>query len=206
MNFRQFNHPNEDALYQLADGQQGFFTAKQSIDCGFSSKNHAYYVKKGKWIKEGRGIYRLANYPQGERPDLILWYLWSRNLQDIPQGIYSHQTALDLYDLCDIMPSRLHMTVPKNFRRRIAIPKILKIYKRDILDIDIKYYLGVKVISPLRTLIDVIEEESLSHDLIQQAISNALNRGLIISRTDFIEHFYVKNSPSLIQKIEEYFK
>ena len=46
-------------LFQVADNQQGFFTAKQAIKCGISSKNHAYFIKTDKWIKEGRGIYRL---------------------------------------------------------------------------------------------------------------------------------------------------
>ena len=46
-------------LFQVADNQQGFFTTKQAIKCGISSKNHAYFIKTDKWIKEGRGIYRL---------------------------------------------------------------------------------------------------------------------------------------------------
>ena len=48
------------------------------------------------WIREHRGIYRLADFPTTERPDLMLWYLWSKNRQEIPEGIYSHETALSL--------------------------------------------------------------------------------------------------------------
>lgn len=44
-----------------------------------------------------------------------------------PQGVYSHQTALTLHELTDVMPSRLHMTVPKTFRRGATIPKGLVI-------------------------------------------------------------------------------
>jgi predicted transcriptional regulator of viral defense system len=36
--------------------------------------------------------------------------------------VYSHQTALSLFDLSDLMPSRLHMTVPPGFRRSAPIP------------------------------------------------------------------------------------
>jgi len=41
-------------------------------------------------------LYRLADFPTTERPDLMLWYLWSKNRQEIPEGIYSHETALSL--------------------------------------------------------------------------------------------------------------
>src|SRR3990172_2460417 len=145
-------------LFEIAESQQGFFTSKQAINCGFSSKNHQYFVKKGKWINEGWGIYRLANYPVTERPDLMKWYLWSRNKNDIPQAVFSHETALMLYDLSDVMPDKIHMTVPKKFRKFNKIPKILKIYKMDLSDSDIRIYLSIKVTTVIRTIIDIIEE------------------------------------------------
>jgi len=43
----------------------------------------------------------------------MLWYLWSQNRQEIPKGVYSHNTALSLHELSDLMPSKLHMTAPK---------------------------------------------------------------------------------------------
>ena len=104
-------------LYEVARSQQGFFTTKQAIRAGFSEKVHTYHVKAGNWIREHRGIYRLAEFPTPERPDLMLWYLWSQNRQEVSQGPYSHETALSLHELSDVMPSKLHMTVPKTFRR-----------------------------------------------------------------------------------------
>ena len=53
----------------------------------------------------------------------MLWYLWSQNRQENPEGAYSHDTALSLHELSDIMPSKLHMTVPKRFRRNSRIPE-----------------------------------------------------------------------------------
>jgi hypothetical protein len=48
------------------------------------------------WIREHRGIYRLADFPVPERRDLMFWYLWSQNRQEVPEGTYSHDTALSL--------------------------------------------------------------------------------------------------------------
>src|SRR5438445_11168083 len=95
-------------LYEIAEGQQGFFTTRQALAAGFAENTHPYHVQAGNWIREYRGIYRLAQFPQPEQPDLMLWSLWSRNRQGIIEGVYSHQTALSLYDLSDLMPAKLH--------------------------------------------------------------------------------------------------
>jgi predicted transcriptional regulator of viral defense system len=79
-------------------------------------------VKVGNWIREYRGIYRLALFPMAEHPDLVKWALWSRNRNEAPEGVYSHRTALSLYELSDLNPAKLHMTVPAHFRRNSEIP------------------------------------------------------------------------------------
>jgi hypothetical protein len=74
-------------LYETAQSQQGFFTTKQAIRGGLAEKTHAYHVKAGNWIRVHRGIYRLADFPPAERPDLMLWYLWSQNRREIPDPV-----------------------------------------------------------------------------------------------------------------------
>src|SRR5258708_35136499 len=110
-------------LYEIAQSQQGFFTTKQATRAGFAEKTHTYHVKVGNWIREHRGIYRLAGFSTAARPDLMLWYLWSQNRKEVPEGTYSHDTALSLHELSDIMPSKLHMTVPKHFRSNSPMPE-----------------------------------------------------------------------------------
>src|SRR5215471_3753870 len=96
-------------LFEFAEQQQGFFTTKQAKAAGYAENTHPYHVHVGNWIREHRGIYRLANFPQNDRPDLMLWWLWSKNRDGVSQGVYSHETALSLHDLTDLMPSKLHM-------------------------------------------------------------------------------------------------
>jgi predicted transcriptional regulator of viral defense system len=166
-------------LYETAQSQQGFFTTKQATRAGFAEKTHAYHVKVGNWIREHRGIYRLAEFPPAERPDLMLWYLWSHNRQEVPEGTYSYDTALSLYELSDIMPSKLHMTVPKRFRRNSRIPEILVLHKAELNDGDIQDMHGVRVTRPLRTILDLLESGHVERKLIRQAIDEAMRRGLI---------------------------
>src|SRR5579862_7166316 len=115
-------------LFDLAEQQQGYFTTKQAKAAGFAENTHPYHVQAGNWIREHRGIYRLSSFPQGERPDLMLWSLWSRNRGEVAQGVYSHQTALSVHDLSEVMPAKLHMTVPKSFRRNSEIPRVLVLH------------------------------------------------------------------------------
>ena len=101
----------EEKLFQIAALQGGYFTALQAKEAGFRDANHRYHVKAGNWIREWRGIYRLARYPLQENSQYSLWGIWSCNRKGVPQGTYSHETALALYELSDVMPEKL-MPVP----------------------------------------------------------------------------------------------
>jgi len=182
-------------LYKIAQSQQGFFTTKQATRAGFTEKPHSYHVKVGNWIREHRGIYRLADFPTAERPDLMLWYLWSQNRQEVPEGTYSHDTALSLHELSDIMPSKLHMTIPKHFRRNSRIPGILVLHRADLAECDLQEMHGVRVTRPLRTVLDLLQTGHVDRNLIRQAIDEAMRRGLITGKQiDSLPHDRLRDS------------
>ena len=166
-------------LYEIAENQNGFFTTKQALHAGFSARSHLYHVQTRDWVREYRGIYRLAQFPPTERPDLMRWYLWSRNKKDKPEGVYSHETALSLYDLSDVMPAKLHMTVPKGFRRSSPIPRALILHWANLHDRDIADFQGVEVVKPLPTIVTLLTEGKTSRDLLIQALRDGLRRGLV---------------------------
>jgi predicted transcriptional regulator of viral defense system len=166
-------------LYEIAQSQQGFFTAKQAIRSGFAEKTHSYHVHAGNWIREHRGIYRLADFPTAERPDLMLWYLWSQNRQEVPEGTYSHETALSLHELSDIMPSKIHMTVPKVFRRNSEIPEILILHRADLEANEAQEMHGVRVTRALRTIVDLLRAGHMDRTQLKRAVDEAIRRGLI---------------------------
>ena len=166
-------------LFEFAEQQQGFFTAKQAKAAGFAENTHPYHVQAGNWIREYRGIYRLVLFPAADRPDLVLWALWSRNRNEEVEGVYSHQTALSLYELSDLNPAKLHMTVPTDFRRNSEIPGILVLHYADLPDGDVQTAQGFKFIRPLRTILDLIEAGTVEQRFIRQALRQAVDRGLI---------------------------
>jgi hypothetical protein len=175
MNRRQF-HAH---LYDVAERQGGFFTARQAREAGYADNTHPYHVRVGNWFREHRGIYRLARFPMPVRPDLTLWQLWSHNRAGEPQGTFSHATALTLHELSDAMPRRLDMSVPPGFQRMAAIPAVLHLHRARLGDDDVETIDGVRVTTPLRTLVDVIADDTLSRDLQVQAVHDAIRRGRV---------------------------
>ena len=173
--------PAESArrLYKIASTQGGFFTATQARGLGYSNSKQHYHVRAGNWIRESRGIYRLAFYPEPERPDLILWWLWSRDRCDAPQGVYSHQTALSLFELTDLNPSKLDMIVPKGFRRGVPLPPVLRLHCDAISEGDVTTVHDVPVTRPLRSLLDVVRSGEVPLPILQRGYRGAMRKGMI---------------------------
>lgn len=171
----------EQKLYEIASLQQGYFTACQAKEAGYADSRFAYHVKKGRWIRVRRGIYRLANYPIGDRPDLVYWSLWSCDRSGKVQGVFSHQTAHAIHDLSDVMPALYHLTVPKGFRKYHKFPKNLVLHFSSVLEEEIWEFEEYKVTSPDRTIRDVLLDENISDEFVIQAISDGLQKGVISS-------------------------
>lgn len=166
-------------LFEIAEAQEGLFTAKQAELTGFDKRNHSYHVRVGNWIREHRGIYRLANFPRSSYEQYVLWSLWSRNRDDEPQGIYSGQTALSIHELSDLMPAKLHMSVPKTFRRNSRLPKVLMLHYEDIPAANCVTMRGFRVQRPLAAVIELFESGEVSEDILRQAVQEGVKRGLI---------------------------
>ena len=178
---------NQQRLYQIAESQQGYFTYRQALQCGYTSPTHGYHVGTGAWIRERRGIYRLARFPAAADGHYVLWTLWSCNRDGVAQGVYSHQTALSIHELADVMPAKLHMAVPLRFRRTAVIPKVLVLHKTDLPPVDVEWRQGYRVARPLRAIADLLRDETESRDRLQQALAGGLRRGLI-ARTELERH------------------
>ena len=171
-----------DRLFEMAEEQQGYFTAKQATASGYLLGSQAHHVKTGNWIRVERGIYRMARFPQSAEEQLVIYSLWTRNRAGQPQGVYSHQTALSIHELSDINPAKLHMSVPSTFRRSAKAPKILVLHRASLKEKDVEQRQGFAVTRPLRAIADLATEESVSHDIIEAALSEGRQRGLISVR------------------------
>ena len=168
-----------DELYDIAESQAGYFTAKQALAAGYSDRMQTYHVQTGDWIREWRGIYRLRHYPNPRPDDLMLWYLWSADREGKPRGVYSHETALELHELSSWTGARLDVTVPKYFRRSV-VPSQLRFHHADLASKDIAWVRQVPVTTPIRTILDVVHADRLQRHHIIEAMQDGRRRGLIL--------------------------
>lgn len=167
--------PSWERLYEAAAPQQGYFSAAQAADAGFSAQLLRYYAASGKISAAGpRGLYRMVLFPPGEHEDLVVAWLWSEQ-----QGVMSHETALALHGISDALPAKIHMTVPAAWaRRRLRVPDNTLLHCRDV-DEKARAWNGpVPVTKPLRTIQDCIDDD-VNPELVIDAIRDAKRRGLI---------------------------
>jgi predicted transcriptional regulator of viral defense system len=170
---RDRSAPDWDALFDVAQAQSGYFTTRQAAAAGYSSQLLAYLGSK-KVARVRRGVYRLVHFPPSDHEELVVLWLWSEQA-----GVFSHETALALHDLSDVLPSKVRLTLPASWRRRrLRVPAGLVLHFADIGDFDRANFSAVPVTAPLRSLRDCIEAYvAPSH--VRQAILQARRRGLI---------------------------
>jgi len=170
-------------LFSQALEQGGYFTAKQAMEAGYAYSNLDYHVSTGNFERVEHGLYRLKSIPPGDHDDLVRLSLWSRNRQDEPQAIMSHESALVLHDLAELLPGKIHLTVPLKFRKEAPAGCIL--HKATLAPADIEERAGFRVTAPLRTLLDVAAS-GVPHEQLEKAVAEALARGLV-RRSKLIE-------------------
>ena len=167
---------NVRQLHQIAAAQGGYFTSAQARQVGYAYSQQHFHVARGNWLKVDRGLFRLRDFPAAEHEDLIRWSLWSRNQRGVPQATISHDTALAVHGLSDVMPGRVHLTVPPLFRKRVPAGCVL--HQANLALADVQSRTGYQVTAPLRTLLDVADS-TLSQEHLNRAVRDALQRGLV---------------------------
>jgi predicted transcriptional regulator of viral defense system len=166
-----------ERLFEVADRQSGYFTAGQALEAGYDYPLQHYHRERGHWIHVGHGLFRLHRYPEGENEDLVRLYLWSRDREGKPQAVVSHETALRLYGLSDLMPAKVHLSVPRGFRKRS--PRGVVLHKQDLVEGDTDEWNGFKVTTPLKTILDVTRSREVSPEHLESAVRKAVMRGLV---------------------------
>ncbi len=167
-------NPSWNQLYELARSQRGYFRIAQAAEVGFSKQLLRKHVLGGRLSHELRGVYRLAGSPSADDDELVALWLWSGEV-----GVFSHETALSLFQLSDALPARVHMTVPLAWRRTAALPPLLVLHHADLPEDDRTWIGPVPVTTVGRTLRDAVDA-GIDPTLIAQAISEGTARKILV--------------------------
>jgi predicted transcriptional regulator of viral defense system len=157
-------------LFQVAEGQAGYFTTAQAAAAGIDRRRLAHYAAQGQLARVRRKVYRLLPYPRSPHEDLFVAWL-----QTGPNSVISHDSALALYDLSDALPAAVHVTVPRTASRRHPG---LVLHINHISAEEITHYDALPVTTVARTIADVALA-GLADELVEQAVQEAVRNGLV---------------------------
>lgn len=166
-----------DQLFDRAVDQYGFVTSADARELGIDQRRLVDMERRGTLERVARGLYRFGAIPLTGREQWMEAVLWPRRTR----GTLSHDTALDLHRLCDVNPSKIHITVPRRYRINRDAPAVYAIHHRTLASDDLMVVDGLPTVTPLRAILDGVESH-LDPKLVEQAIETARLRGLLRGR------------------------
>lgn len=161
-----------DLLYEVAVEHAGYFTTRAARDVGVAHTMLSYHTTREDLERVAHGVYRLSRYPAHPFGDVIAAVLWAG-----PDAAASHGTALAVYGLAGVMPSVIHLTIPRAFRGERAG---VRVHRAPLPSYEVWPWEQVPVTRPERALLDA--SQTMDPALVRQAAREALSAGLTTRR------------------------
>ena len=162
-----------DQIYEIAVDQHGFVTSAQVAAAGIDRKRLVDLAARGDLRRVGNGVYRMERIPLDRLAPAMEAVLCIGG-----RGVISHTTALDLYDICDVNPDGIHLTLPRGLQVRRRLPATYHIHRGDLAPSEVQIVDMVPVVTPARAIRECIDLV-IGDELIDQAVSNARKQNLI---------------------------
>ena len=169
-----------DDLWDVAVDQYGYVTTANAHDLGVPTVELGKLAARGRLQRVSQGLYRFGQWPVAANDSLMEAVLWTRDLR----ACLSHDTALAVYELCDINPDKTHVTIPvreKKLRRRDT-PRSLMVHYENLTDDQIGWWEGIPTVT-VATAIDQCILARVRPDLVLHAIEAARKQGRIDEAT-----------------------
>lgn len=165
----------ERCLFDIAQEQHGYFTSAQARACGYSLQLLSHHAATGRFSRARRGLYRLRDYPSYGREDVVVaWLTLGKQ-----NATVSHETALEMLGLSDVIANAIHFTVPRERRYSTPIEGVaLHTTTRAFEPGDLTKRDGIRVTSAQRAIVDAAEAGT-APDQIERAVHDALARRMI---------------------------
>jgi predicted transcriptional regulator of viral defense system len=169
---------DHDGLYRTAESQAGYFTAAQALDAGMDRSTLRHHARPGgRYERVRRGLYRLRHFPSSPHEHVVVAWL------DLPSpAVVSHESALELYNLSDVIPNAVHITLPRAMRgQRPRSGVRFHMLAHPPAPTETRRVNRVLATNPERTIVDSLEAGT-QPEQIELAVRQALDRGLTTRR------------------------
>lgn len=161
-----------DVLYEIAEGQAGYLTAQQAVVAGIPRSTLGYHAGEARTLERvGTGVYRLLRFPTMPHGHIVAAWLGLAHAD----AVISHDSALEMRDLSDVIADEVHVTLPRA-KRGLRIPEGVGAHFTTR-HVERSRVLGVPVTSVERTIADQIRGSGWTEQ-VDLSISQAVQRGL----------------------------
>jgi predicted transcriptional regulator of viral defense system len=102
-----------DRLREVALDQHGYVTTAQAAEVGVPVTELSKMVARGRLDRVAHGVYLVPQVAASQYDPYLLAVLWT----GAPEACLSHETALQAWEISDVNPDLIHVTVGR--KRRI---------------------------------------------------------------------------------------
>lgn len=163
-----------ERLLEAAFERHGFITRVDALREGHSPNALRMLIARGALEKVAHGVYRMPVVPSTEYDSLHLAVLWT----GVENAALSHETALSLYELSDVNPDRVHVTVPRHRRIRRSGAQGIEVHYQDLEPRQIGWFEQIPTVKPA-TAIEQCIDTGIPTYLLRQALTDARRTGHI---------------------------
>ncbi len=163
-----------DELWEIAAIQHGYVTAQQALNQGTDRAALDKLVHRGTLERAAFGVYRFPKYPVTGADQYMLAVLWTR----APEAALSHESALAVYEISDILPDRYHITVGKDRRLRRENERGYEVHYEDLTPRQIGWWEEVPTVKPATAIAQCIDYGTPTY-LLRQALDRGFRQGRI---------------------------
>lgn len=163
-----------ERLREIALDQHGFVTAAQAVADGIPKVELPKLASRGRIERVSRGIYRVPQVPSTGHENLALAVLWT----GVDEACISHETALAAWDVSDINPEAIHLTVGRDRRLRRAGGERYIIHRRDLEASQRTWWEGIPITTLPTTIADCVDSGVPTY-LIRQALERSGQTSLL---------------------------
>ncbi len=166
----------QSELWEVALDQYGFVTSKDAKRLNINVVELGKLSARGQLERLGYGIYRFPRFPTSSLDVYMHATLWANG-----RGVLSHDTALELHDLCDINPTRIHITVPVWYTPERQRGDLYTVHCEELAAEDVTKYEGIPIVREAVAIAQGIRSGVPTY-LLRQALETAARRGSINKR------------------------
>ena len=170
---------DHERLYLVAESQAGYFSTAQALAVGMERSTLAHHAREGgRYVRVRRGLYRLRHFPSSEHEHVMAAWLPLREAG----AVVSHESALELHGLSDVIPAAVHLSLPRVKRGQRARHGVrLHTVETPPGPSEIQQVRGLPTTTPARSIVDALQAGA-QPEQVELAVRQALQRGLLTPR------------------------